>query len=112
MPFDGDNLDSPSLGWILYWKGEYSNLVGNFVHFELRRWGFVMWDAARLTGEAKDFSELWCMQQFGPYDPREDDYDPSVAKPKRGSQGKLISTAFTPSSKCNRFFLTGSSVVE
>lgn len=111
MPFDGDCLNSPSLGWVLYWKGEYSNLVGNFVHFELRRWGFVMWDAARLTSEAKDLIEFWYMQQFGSNDPREDNYDPSVANPERGSQGQFILTGFPRSSRGKQSFLTESRVV-
>lgn len=107
MPFDGDRLDSPPLGWVLWWKGEYSNLVGDQVHFMLRRWGLVMWDAARLTTEAKEFIEFWSMQLWGLSDPREDDYDPSVAppeEPRRGTQGKLILAAFPQALSARNLF--------
>lgn len=104
MVFDGDRLDSPPLGWVLHWQGEYSNLVGTFVHFQLRRWGFGMWDASRLTTEAKEYIDFWYTELHCPEDYREEYYDPSVAKPERGSQGKLVSTDFTPKSNCDRLF--------
>ncbi|ROV92313.1 hypothetical protein VSDG_07262 [Cytospora chrysosperma] len=78
MIFDGDRLDSPPLAWVLFWQGEYSNLIGNRVPEALRRWGFVMWDAARLNSraEARIGYEWW--QSYGGSDPREQNYDPSV----------------------------------
>lgn len=78
-PFDGDKLDSPPLAWILYWRGEYSNLFGRYIPEALRRWGFVMWDAARLDLDAKDsIEQAWCGNNYHYADPREDDYDSSV----------------------------------
>lgn len=80
-PFDEDKLDSPPLAWILFWRGEYSNLFGVFIPKALRRWGFVMWDAARLDSDVKDsIEQAWCGDPYN-YDyadPREDDYDSSV----------------------------------
>lgn len=83
MIFDGDRLDSPPLAWVLFWQGEYSNLIGNRVPEALRRWGFVMWDAARLNSraEARIGYEWW--QSYGGSDPREENYDPSVIDIRR-----------------------------
>lgn len=104
MVFDGDRMDLPPLGWVLYWQGEYSNLVGDHIHFRLRRWGFVMWDAVRLTTEAKEFIEFWYTELHCPHDFREEHYDPSVAPPEYGSKGKVIFTAFPLASKRDRLY--------
>jgi hypothetical protein len=78
--FCGDELGSPPLAWILYWRGEYSNLFGRYIPKSLRRWGFVMWDAARLDSDAKDaIEQAWCGYDYDNSDPREDFYDSSVA---------------------------------
>ncbi|KAJ0106860.1 hypothetical protein J7T55_014936 [Diaporthe amygdali] len=77
MPFDGDRLDSPTLAWVMYWRGEYSNLTGIYVPEALRRWGFVMWDAARLNSRAEARIDYWWWARWGKFDPREDDYDSS-----------------------------------
>lgn len=79
-PFHGDKPDSPPLAWILFWRGEYSNLFGCFITKTLRRWGFVMWDAARLDSDARDDIErAWCWKPSDS-DPRswDDDYESSV----------------------------------
>lgn len=80
MIFNGDQLDSPPLAWILFWHGEYSNLLGMFIPKALRRWGYVMWDAARLDPDAKDaVVRGYYEKHYHLSDPREDDYDSSVA---------------------------------
>ncbi|KAG8161353.1 hypothetical protein KVR01_009617 [Diaporthe batatas] len=56
-PFHGDNPGCPPLAWILFWQGEYSNLFGVFIPDELRRWGYIMWDAVRLDSDARDAIE-------------------------------------------------------
>lgn len=77
--FDGDKLDSPPLAWVLFWRGEYSNLFGRYIPKALRRWGFVMWDAARLDSDANDaIEDAWYENHYDYGDPREDDYDSSV----------------------------------
>lgn len=73
-PFDKDGLDQPPLGWVVLWKGEASNLFGSFVRETYRRWGFVMWDAARLKASGAlaymEKEEEW----LGRRDPREENY--------------------------------------
>lgn len=77
MSFNGDNLDSPPLSWVLLWRAECSNLVGpDYMSGELRRWGFVMWDAARLGSRAEARIDYHSWLEVG--DPREDTYDDSV----------------------------------
>ena len=58
LPFVGDpepdarsSLSCPPLAWTLVWKGTYSNLYGGYLEDEMRGWGYVMWDAARLETE-------------------------------------------------------------
>ncbi|RAK95623.1 uncharacterized protein BO80DRAFT_469240 [Aspergillus ibericus CBS 121593] len=50
LPFQGDGLHDvhPPLAWTLIWRGTYSNLFGHYMEDSMRRWGYVMWDAARL----------------------------------------------------------------
>ena len=53
MPFKGDGEPNehgprPPLAWVLMWGETYSNLYGYYVPDTIRRWGYVMWDAARL----------------------------------------------------------------
>lgn len=75
MPFEGDRLDLPSPAWVQFWHGEYSNLTGNLIPEELRRWGFVMWDAARLNSRAEARIDY---HTYCGWDPREENYHPSV----------------------------------
>lgn len=89
MPFDGDRLDSPSLAWVQLWQGEYSNLTGDYIPEELRRWGFVMWDAARLNSRAEARIDY---HTFCGWDPREEYYHPSVIDSWK--QGNVISYLF------------------
>ncbi|KAG8166732.1 hypothetical protein KVR01_002421 [Diaporthe batatas] len=48
MSFAGDDAGAPPLAWTLLWGGRYSNLFGGYVPDELRRWGYVLWDARRI----------------------------------------------------------------
>lgn len=66
LPFQGDvesdpNGVHPPLAWTLLWSGTYSNLYGYYVCDEIRSWGYVMWDAARL--DAVDVKEVLVRQQ-------------------------------------------------
>jgi hypothetical protein len=67
MPFRGDGEPDehgprPPLAWVLMWGETYSNLYGYYVPDNIRRWGYVMWDAARLEEMgAKDC----LLQQWG-----------------------------------------------
>lgn len=77
MPFNGDDLDSPPLSWVLLWRAEYSNLIGcDYISGELRRWGYVMWDAARLGSRAEARIDYHSWGEAD--DPRGDYYDDSV----------------------------------
>ncbi|KAK7708658.1 hypothetical protein SLS63_013464 [Diaporthe eres] len=88
-PFDGDRLDSPPAAWVQFWHGEYSNLAGDHIPEELRRWGFVMWDAGRLNSRAEARIDYYAY--FG-WDPREEFYHPSVIDPWK--KGNVISDPF------------------
>ncbi|POS70542.1 hypothetical protein DHEL01_v211067 [Diaporthe helianthi] len=61
MPFAGDEAGAPPLAWTLLWGGRYSSLFGESVPVELRRWGYVIWDARRLdVDRTKDYlKDLW-----------------------------------------------------
>ncbi|KAK5987095.1 hypothetical protein PT974_11213 [Cladobotryum mycophilum] len=55
LPFLGDqeplgliDLTHPPLAWTLVWGGTYSNVIGVYIEDDVRRWGYVFWDAARL----------------------------------------------------------------
>ena len=70
MPFRGEDLDSPPLGWVLIWGETYSNLFGTFIPKQLRLWGYIMWDAQRLeeTGAKERLMREWNdMWQGGDY---------------------------------------------
>ncbi|KAL2198834.1 hypothetical protein P885DRAFT_67974 [Corynascus similis CBS 632.67] len=74
LPFVGDlepdsHRSCPPLAWTLVWKGTYSNLYGDYLEDEMRRWGYVMWDAARLEEEG---GKALLLRQWGnDWDPRE-----------------------------------------
>ncbi len=38
----------PPLAWTIIWRGTYSNRYGECIPKEMVRWGYVIWDAARL----------------------------------------------------------------
>ncbi|PWY85607.1 hypothetical protein BO83DRAFT_404860 [Aspergillus eucalypticola CBS 122712] len=67
LPFRGDRVNDysegayPPLAWTLLWKGTYSNMLGSYIPDEFHRWGYVMWDAARLerTGAKEVFARGW-----------------------------------------------------
>ncbi|RMZ78575.1 hypothetical protein DV738_g3796, partial [Chaetothyriales sp. CBS 135597] len=76
--FDLDNSYGkelyPPLAWTLIWHGTYSNLYGWYIPDEIRRWGYVMWDAARLerTGGKELLMRQWIEYWDEDYDPRDD----------------------------------------
>ena len=61
MLFAGDEADAPPLAWTLLWGGRYSNLFGGYVPDELRRWGYIIWDARRIDvdGTKEYLKDLW-----------------------------------------------------
>ena len=72
MPFRGDAAEPdehgprPPRAWTLMWREKYSNLYGDYVPHSVRRWGYVMWDAARLEQTAgvkekllRQWDEAW-----------------------------------------------------
>jgi hypothetical protein len=72
---DGDSETEgprPPLAWTVMWGGTYSNLFGNRVQDVIHRWGYVIWDAARLerTG-AKEVLPRQCEEDRGDSDPRD-----------------------------------------
>ncbi|KAK3935654.1 hypothetical protein QBC46DRAFT_396979 [Diplogelasinospora grovesii] len=78
LPFEGDDESDanglrPPLAWALMWRGTYSNLYGYYVQDVIRRWGYVMWDAARLehTGAKKVLARQW-EEDWRDSDPRDD----------------------------------------
>ncbi|GKZ34875.1 hypothetical protein AbraIFM66950_005272 [Aspergillus brasiliensis] len=78
LPFQGELMvpnaqeKYPPMAWILIWKGTWSNLVGAYIPDELRHWGYVLWDAARLetTGAKEVLKRQWKMK-WGDSDPRD-----------------------------------------
>ncbi|PLB50665.1 hypothetical protein P170DRAFT_406006 [Aspergillus steynii IBT 23096] len=75
--FHGDSLldvekGHPPQAWTLIWGGTYSNLYGYYVHDTLHRWGYVMWDAARLEsiGASEVLMRQW-EEDWGDSDPRD-----------------------------------------
>lgn len=38
----------PPLAWTLVFGGTYSNIFGEYIPEKFQKWGWVMWDAARL----------------------------------------------------------------
>lgn len=71
FPFRGDSdLDTPPLAWTIIWDNTYSNLYGWYISDEIRRWGYVFWDAVRLehTGGKEVLKQQWA--QDWDYDPR------------------------------------------
>lgn len=48
MPFKEDTLSSPSIAWVRFWNGSYSDLIGTYIPEVLQRWEYVMWDSKRL----------------------------------------------------------------
>jgi hypothetical protein len=43
-----DRVDAPPLGWVVLWRGEYSNWFGEVIPSSLQDWGYVFWDGRRL----------------------------------------------------------------
>lgn len=105
MPFNGDRLDSPPLSWVLFWRGESSNLIGgDYISEELRRWGYVMWDATRLGSRAEARIDYWSFNLCGrgeDEDPRGDTYDDSVRVER--PEGNA-SPSFFPASRSENSF--------
>lgn len=76
MPFLGDNELCPPLAWTMLWNESYSKLHGEYIPDEIRRWGYVMWDAARLerVGAARLLERQW-KETWADHDPRDDMLD-------------------------------------
>jgi hypothetical protein len=72
---DGDSDTDgprPPLAWTVMWGGTYSNLFGCYIQDDIRRWGYVMWDAARLERtEAKEVLIRQWDGDWGDSDPRD-----------------------------------------
>jgi hypothetical protein len=43
-----DRVDAPPLGWVVLWRGEYSNWFGEVIPSSLQDWGYVFWNGRRL----------------------------------------------------------------
>ncbi|KAI1290533.1 hypothetical protein F5Y03DRAFT_378231, partial [Xylaria venustula] len=72
-PFRGDDEPgSPPLAWTVIWGGTYSNMYGWYIPHELRRWGYVFWDAATLesTGGLDVLKKQW-QDRWHNLDPRD-----------------------------------------
>lgn len=66
LTFEGDrqsngSRSSPPLAWTLVWGNTYSNIFGQYIPKSFQRWGWVMWDAARLehTGAKELIMKQW-----------------------------------------------------
>lgn len=78
LPFKGDGLRTweeggPPFAWTRIWGGTYSILFGYFLPVSIHRWGYVLWDAARLerTGASEVLMRQW-KECWGDRDPRDD----------------------------------------
>lgn len=62
--------NAPPLAWTTIWGGTYSELYGWYISDEMRRWGYVFWDAERLkrTGGIEVLMRQW--EDFWDDDPR------------------------------------------
>ncbi|KAK1761660.1 hypothetical protein QBC33DRAFT_502392 [Phialemonium atrogriseum] len=72
-PFRGDSEpDAPPLAWTIMWGNTYSNLYGWYIPEEMRRWGYVFWDAATLEGMGgrRVLNRQW--EEYWDNDPRDD----------------------------------------
>ncbi|KAK4243616.1 hypothetical protein C7999DRAFT_18063 [Corynascus novoguineensis] len=80
LPFEGDSdepgvngriTSRPPQAWTWAWRETYSNLYGYYIPDDVRRWAYVMWDAARL--ERMGAKEILLRQweaEWGNDDPR------------------------------------------
>ncbi|KAI3317542.1 hypothetical protein HD806DRAFT_514904 [Xylariaceae sp. AK1471] len=62
FPFRGDaEPDAPPLSWTMIWGDTYCNLYGWFISDEMRRWGYIFWDAVTLerTGGKEVLKRQW-----------------------------------------------------
>lgn len=70
LPFQGNNEELSPLAWTLIWQGTYSNLFGWYLKDDLRSWGYIMWNAARLerTGAKEVLHRQWkvCWKNVDP----------------------------------------------
>lgn len=75
FPFRGDidEPDAPPLAWTIIWYDTYSNLYGYYIPEEMRRWGYVFWDAATLedNGGKRVLHKQW-EEEYDACDPRDD----------------------------------------
>ncbi len=73
LPFSGDREDGPPLGWVLAFKGTYSNAFGWYIPDSLQDWGWVFWDARRFAREGglKGYLEAHWSEYWEDDDPRD-----------------------------------------
>ena len=77
MQFNGDveadaDGSHPPLAWVWMWRGTYSNLFGYYIQDTIRRWGYVIWDAARLErNSAQHVMVRQWDEDWGDSDPRD-----------------------------------------
>lgn len=72
LPFHGDHEEHPPLAWSIIWRGTYSNLFGWYVKDPLRLWGYIMWDATRIEGRAREVLIRQWKARWKDFDPRDD----------------------------------------
>lgn len=62
----------PPLAWVMIWRGSYSNLFGDVIPHDMKRWGYVIWDATRLVENgAKHLLNYQWGQRWSWADPRD-----------------------------------------
>lgn len=72
-PFESDNIEHPPLSWTLVWRDYYSDLC-NCKEHDIRYWGHMVWDAARLEGTGtkelllQQQEETWGDEEWDPLD--------------------------------------------
>ncbi|KAJ4301857.1 hypothetical protein N0V90_003953 [Kalmusia sp. IMI 367209] len=61
VPSGRESVEAAPLAWTTIWSGTYSSVYRFFVPDQMRRWGYVFWDAERLeeSGICGLFKEEW-----------------------------------------------------
>lgn len=72
--FEKDDEPNAPSAWTSIWDGTYSNKYGYVIPNELRDWGYVMWDKARMerSGAEQVLRRQW-NRVWGNSDPRYED---------------------------------------
>ncbi|RSM05082.1 hypothetical protein CEP52_006534 [Fusarium oligoseptatum] len=66
LPFRGDDITQPPVGWTHTWRETYSNLFGAFMPDSHAEWGLMMWDEPRFR-DLQGYEVVW----YTCKDPRE-----------------------------------------